>query len=151
VLPIVTCIPSTYNSPFSWLHPSQKVITSEKAAILAFEYRFILEHVLRYGIYSKRMKYRSRLEIIASMLQVASSGDASRTTIMYKSFISHAQLKEFLSFLLRKDLMIEYHKGEGKSHREEKASLYKTTEKGIYLLHLYNEMNDLLGTQKKEP
>lgn len=97
------------------------------------------------------MKYRSRLEIIASMLQVASSGDASRTTIMYKSFISHAQLKEFLSFLLRKDLIVEYHKGEGKSHREERTSLYKTTEKGIYLLHLYNEMNDLLGTQKKEP
>jgi predicted transcriptional regulator len=94
------------------------------------------------------MKYRSRLEIIASMLQVASSGDASRTTIMYKSFISHAQLKEFLSFLMQKGLILEYHKGGGKSHREERTLLYKTTEKGIYLLHLYNEMNDLLGLEK---
>jgi predicted transcriptional regulator len=151
VLLIVTCVPFTYHSSFRWLYPSLKVITSEKAASLAFEYRFILEHVLRYGIYSKRMKYRSRLEIIASMLQVASSGDASRTTIMYKSFISHAQLKEFLSFLLHKDLIVEYHKGEGKSHREERTSLYKTTEKGIYLMHLYNEMNDLLELQKDVP
>jgi predicted transcriptional regulator len=96
------------------------------------------------------MKYRSRLEIIASMLQVASSGDASRTTIMYKSFISHAQLKEFLSFLKQKDLILEYHKEGGKSHREERTLLYKTTEKGIYLLHLSNEMNDLLGLEKNE-
>ena len=96
------------------------------------------------------MKYRSRLEIVASMLQVASSGDASRTTIMYKSFISHAQLKEFLSFLLQKGLILEYHKEEGKSHREERSLLYKTTEKGLYLLHLYGEMNELLGLQKDE-
>ena len=96
------------------------------------------------------MKYRSRLEIIASMLKVASSGDASRTTIMYKSFISHAQLKEFLSFLLQKGLMLEYHKIEAKSHRGEKTLQYKTTEKGLYLLHLYNEMNELLELRKDE-
>jgi|SoiMetStandDraft_2_1073263.scaffolds.fasta_scaffold175431_2 predicted transcriptional regulator len=96
------------------------------------------------------MKYRSRLEIIASMLQVASRGDASRTTIMYKSFISHAQLKEFLSFLLQKGLVLEYHKDEARSHRGEKTLQYKTTEKGLHLLHLYNEMNELLGLQKDE-
>jgi predicted transcriptional regulator len=89
------------------------------------------------------MKYRSRLEIIASMLEVAASGDASRTAIMYKSFISHAQLKEFLSFLLQKGIIIEYRK-ERKGNREERT-LYKTTEKGLHLLHLYNEMNNLLG------
>jgi predicted transcriptional regulator len=27
---------------------------------------------------------------------------------------------------------------------------YRTTEKGLYLLHLYNEMNELLGLQKDE-
>ncbi len=93
------------------------------------------------------MKYRSRLEIIASMLHVISSGDASRTTIMYKSFISHAQLKEFLSFLLQKGLILQYHK-EAKSHKGEKTLLYKTTEKGLHLMHLYTEMNELLGVQK---
>jgi predicted transcriptional regulator len=91
------------------------------------------------------MKYRSRLEIIASMLEVAASGDASRTTIMYRSFISHAQLKEFLSFLLQKGIIIEYRK-EGKGNKE--RTLYKTTEKGLHFLHIYNEMNDLLGIKK---
>jgi predicted transcriptional regulator len=95
------------------------------------------------------MKYRSRLEIIASMLRVASYGDASRTTIMYKSFISHAQLKEFLSFLMQKDLITEYHREEAKSHRGEGTLVYKTTEKGLYLLRLYNEMNELLELQKE--
>jgi predicted transcriptional regulator len=94
------------------------------------------------------MKYRSRLEIIASMLEVAASGDASRTTIMYRSFISHAQLKEFLSFLLQKGIIIEYRK-EGKGNREERT-LYKTTEKGLHFLHIYNEMNDLLGMKKNK-
>lgn len=84
------------------------------------------------------------------MLQVASRGDASRTTIMYKSFISHAQLKEFLSFLLQKGLVLEYHKDEAKAHRGEKTLQYRTTEKGQYLLRLYNEMNELLGLQKDE-
>jgi predicted transcriptional regulator len=51
---------------------------------------------------------------------------------------------------MQKGLILEYHKEGGKSHREERTLLYKTTEKGIYLLHLYNEMNDLLGLEKNE-
>lgn len=97
--------------------PARNLRRLEETVIV---YRFILEGVSRYNIYTKLMKYRSRLEIIASMLQVASRGDASRTTIMYKSFISHAQLKEFLSFLLQKGLVLEYHKDEAKAHRGEK-------------------------------
>lgn len=127
--------------------PARNLIRLEE---IVFVYRFILEGVSRYNIYTKLMKYRSRLEIIASMLQVASRGDASRTTIMYKSFISHAQLKEFLSFLLQKGLVLEYHKDEAKAHRGEKTLQYRTTEKGQYLLRLYNEMNELLGLQKDE-
>ena len=84
------------------------------------------------------------------MLHIISSGDASRTTIMYKSFISHAQLKEFLSFLSQKGLILEYHKEEVKPHKGEKTLLYKITEKGLHLMNLYNEMNELLGLQKDE-
>jgi hypothetical protein len=39
------------------------------------------------------MKYQARYEILATILEVASSDeDTSRATIMYKSFLSHAQL-----------------------------------------------------------
>ena len=65
------------------------------------------------------MKYRSRSEIVAIILEAANGG-TTRTRIMYKAFLSFAQLKEYLSMLLEKGL-IEY---------EEGTRRYKTTEKG---------------------
>jgi len=46
------------------------------------------------------------------MLEVASNSkeDASRTTIMYKSFLSYMQLKEYLALLLENGLIEEYHR-----------------------------------------
>ena len=62
------------------------------------------------------MKYRSRSEIVAIILEAANGG-TTRTRIMYKAFLSFAQLKEYLSMLLEKGL-IEY---------EEGTRRYKTT------------------------
>ena len=56
--------------------------------------------------------YRERHEIIAGMLRtISESGTdgASKTPIMYKSFLSYAQLKEYLLFLVEKGLVEEYH------------------------------------------
>ena len=79
------------------------------------------------------MKYRSRSDIIGLILEAANGG-ATKTKIMYKAFLSFAQLREYLSMLSEKGLM-EYQEG---------TQRYRTTEKGIRLLHIYNQMNDEL-------
>ena len=81
----------------------------------------------------QKMKYRSRSEIVAIILEAANGG-TTRTRIMYKAFLSFAQLKEYLSMLLEKGL-IEY---------EEGTRRYKTTEKGIRMQQVYNQINDEL-------
>ena len=78
------------------------------------------------------MKYRSRSEIVAIILEAANGG-TTRTRIMYKAFSSFRN-KEYLSMLLEKGL-IEY---------EEGTRRYKTTEKGIRMQQVYNQINDEL-------
>ena len=68
------------------------------------------------------MKYRSRTEIVAMILDAANGG-ATKTKIMYKAFLSYAQLREYLSVLIENTL-IEYVEG---------SQTYKTTEKGLNL------------------
>jgi predicted transcriptional regulator len=78
-----------------------------------------------------RMKYRSRSDIIGLILEAANGG-ATKTKIMYKAFLSFAQMREYLSTLLEKDL-IRYEEGSRK---------YKTTEKGMRMLHIYTQINE---------
>jgi predicted transcriptional regulator len=79
------------------------------------------------------MKYRSRTEIVGNILEAANGG-ATKTKIMYKAFLSYAQLKEYLSVLIENNL-IEYRDG---------AQTYKTTEKGLNYLKMHNAIGELL-------
>lgn len=79
------------------------------------------------------MKYRSRTDITGLILEAANGG-ATKTKIMYKAYLSFAQLREYLSMLLEKGL-IDYVEGQ---------AIYKTTEKGIRLLQMCNQMNEEL-------
>ncbi|HET9807006.1 MAG: winged helix-turn-helix domain-containing protein [Deltaproteobacteria bacterium] len=79
------------------------------------------------------MKYRSRTEIVSSILDAANGG-ATKTKIMYKAFLSYNQLKEYLSILIENNL-IEYLEG---------IQTYKTTEKGLNFLKMHNEIGELL-------
>jgi len=81
------------------------------------------------------MKNRSRTEITGTILESANGG-ATKTKIMYKSFLSYAQLKEYLSVLIENNL-IECLEG---------TQTYKTTEKGLNFLKMYNEIGELLQT-----
>jgi predicted transcriptional regulator len=86
-------------------------------------------------------EYRGRHEIIAQILQIASDNGSSgvtKTSIMYKSFLSFKQLKEYLSLLIENGLL------EVTNSPNEK-SMYKITQNGIQLLHICNEMNSLIG------
>ncbi len=85
------------------------------------------------------MKYRSRTEIVAMILDAANGG-ATKTKIMYKAFLSYAQLREYLSVLIENNL-IEYIEG---------SQTYKTTEKGLNFSKMHNEIGELLKTQKQE-
>jgi len=79
------------------------------------------------------MKYRSRTEIMAMILQSAAAG-ATKTRLMYKAYLSYSQLKEYLSYLERNDLL-KY---------EEGTQLYKVTPKGYQFLHANDEINELV-------
>ena len=79
------------------------------------------------------MKNRGRTEMLAAMLEVA-KGKVTKTKIMYIAFLSYGQLKEYLSILIENNL-IEYLDGDNK---------FKTTEKGLNYLNMYNEIRKLL-------
>ena len=78
------------------------------------------------------MKYRGRTEILGNILDAANGG-ATKTKIMYKAFLSYAQLREYLSILIENNLL--YLDG---------TKTFKTTEKGLNLLKIHNEMAELL-------
>lgn len=75
------------------------------------------------------MKYRSRMDIAAAILDVAQGG-ALKTKIMYTAFLSSPQLKEYLDLLTEQGLL-EY-------ASEDRA--YATTEKGMRFLKMYKEV-----------
>jgi predicted transcriptional regulator len=82
------------------------------------------------------MTYRSRTEIVSMVLQAANGG-ATKTRIMYKAYLSFAQLREYLSLLVENNLL-EYLEG---------SKTYKTTEKGFNFLKMHNEIGELLKTK----
>jgi predicted transcriptional regulator len=84
--------------------------------------------------------HRSRSEIIAAILEVANGNRVTLTEILYKTYLSHSYLKEYLLLLVEKDL-IEYLQGE---------RTYKTTAKGMHLLRIFTEMRALIDTRQKE-
>ena len=84
------------------------------------------------------MKYRSRTDIVTQILEAANGG-STKTKIMYKAYLSYAQLKEYLSILIENDLL-KFVEGE---------QLYKTTEKGLKFLRVYDQMSDLTGEMRE--
>ena len=80
------------------------------------------------------MKYRSRTEIVAMILEAANGG-ATKTKIMYKAYLSYTQLKEYLSFLEGNE-MIMYEQG---------TQLYRVTDKGRKFINVYSEIGDMMS------
>ena len=78
------------------------------------------------------MKYRSRSEIVGLLLEAANGEGATKTKLMYKAYLSFNQLREYLTLLVENGL-IEYELGQ----------TYKTTEKGMRVLHLQNAMDEV--------
>jgi predicted transcriptional regulator len=80
------------------------------------------------------MGNRSRTEIVDSILDGANEGGTTKTKIMYYDFLSYNQLNKYLSLLIENNL-IEFLDGTNK---------FKTTEKELKYLKMYNEIRKLL-------
>ncbi len=79
------------------------------------------------------MKYRSRTDIAAAILEIAVDG-AIKTKIMYKAFLSFPQLKEYLGVLMAKGLL-EYIPTDHE---------YRTTDKGKQFMRLYKDVGHMI-------
>ena len=80
------------------------------------------------------MKYRSRTEIIAMVLQAAMNG-ATKTRLMYSAYLSYAQVQEYLRFLKERRLL----------NFEEESQQYTLTEQGLRFLRVYDEISGILS------
>ncbi len=78
------------------------------------------------------MKYRSRTDIIVSMLEAARHG-VTKTKIMYSSYLSSYQLRTYLELLISNGLLAY----------DSTKERYKTTEKGLRLLELHDSIDKL--------
>jgi len=82
-------------------------------------------------------KRRGRIEVIASILDVAREG-ASKTRLVYKANLNFNILNKYLNFLLKNGLITKIG---GNGH----PILYKTTEKGREFLIRYKQLSEMLG------
>jgi predicted transcriptional regulator len=82
------------------------------------------------------MTYRSRMDIVSKILQVANGG-AVKSKIMYSAFLSYSQMKEYLMMLIQNDLL----------SYDLDTRTFKTTEKGLRLIEVYNQMDGMIKTQ----
>lgn len=80
------------------------------------------------------MKYRSRTDIISDILESARDG-AIQTRIMYSSYLSFAQIKEYLIVLLHNGLL-EFNK---------ELKVYKTTSKGLAYIKTNEAVSKILN------
>ncbi len=67
------------------------------------------------------------------ILDSVSSG-ATKTKIMYRAYLSYAQLKDYLEFMEKNEL-VRYEDG---------TQIYRITEKGIKLMRLCEEVGDMI-------
>ncbi len=80
------------------------------------------------------MKNRSRTELASNILEAANGG-ATKTKIMYRAFLSYAQLKEYLAMLTQNGLI---------AHDVDRAT-YRTTSNGIKFIERSRQLDGLLA------
>jgi predicted transcriptional regulator len=78
-------------------------------------------------------RYRNRIDIIAQLLDAASS-PTTKTRMMYKAMLSYEQLKEYLLMLTENEL-IGYDKP---------SQRFTATDKGFQFLNTYEDLSKLI-------
>lgn len=85
------------------------------------------------------MLYRGRAHLVAAVLEVVNERSLNGTQIMYRSFLSYAQMKQYVSILIGAGLIKTYQE-EGNLRRR----TYRITDKGLRFLQLHNQLGELL-------
>ena len=119
----------------------------EKHAFYVSRFTFTIDETYRKNLESvsnleNEQKRRDRLYIIAEILNIAKEG-CLKTQIMYRANLSFAQLNEYLSFLIKMELL--------KVKNENRRNTYITTAKGDRYLEKYKDISNLLGNNEDNP
>jgi predicted transcriptional regulator len=69
------------------------------------------------------------------MILRAANNGATKTRLMYSAYLSYAQVKEYMQFLMDKGLLM-YEQG---------SSLYRLTERGAKFLRAYDQISEMVG------
>ena len=82
------------------------------------------------------MKYRSRTDIVSQILEAAAndSNGATKTKIMYKAFLSYAQLKDYVNMLVENNLL----------RYDLDNQTFKTTERDHKFLKTYRQIEEAM-------
>ena len=86
-------------------------------------------------------KNRSRLDVIAAILRVVRSREASKTRIMYGAYVSYAQIREYMPTMLEIGLL---------KTSNEHQSLYRIRDRGMRFLELYDGLNEMIPIDKRD-
>ena len=81
---------------------------------------------------------RTRLEILANILKIASNG-LTQAHIMYKANLSHRQLERYLAFLEERGLLTERHDGRIGSR------MFHVTDRGVDFLREYAHISKFIS------
>ncbi len=89
------------------------------------------------------MRNRDRTEITRQILDITNgtAENITKTKLMYSTFLTYRQIKEYLTLLTEKELL----------NYDSLTQTYKTTEKGKKLLQFCNELEDIMREPQPEP
>jgi predicted transcriptional regulator len=84
------------------------------------------------------MKYRSKIAMISQILDAANGGGATRSKMAYQAFLNYDQLKANLTALVENNLLLH----------DKNTQTFKTTEKGLRFLKIYNEISGMIKEEQ---
>jgi len=70
------------------------------------------------------------------MLEAAKAGGINKTKVMFRAYLSQAQLKDYLTMLIENGLL----------ENDPVNHTYHTTDKGIKFLSVYNQLGQIVST-----
>jgi predicted transcriptional regulator len=85
------------------------------------------------------LRYRSRTDIVAEILEATRSGGMPKSKIMYKTLLSYRLVDNYLAISLENGLL-EY---------DAKDRVFKATEKGMRFLSVYSMLSEYMANPLK--
>jgi predicted transcriptional regulator len=89
-----------------------------------------------------KFKNRNRMEIVANLLTIGKTG-ALKTHLMYRANLSYVMISDYLDLLQEAGLIQEEISKEG-------ARLFRTTQKGMKYLEVYESLENIAGIRKRK-